>query len=681
MLPPASFAHEKDKIDRRWPAAVDTSKSARLNEFFDGDCRRRRHHPARRHVQRRDARADAAGPCRHLGPHLVPLYVLNVTYPLVDDEIVRFCKGKQAVLVVEEGQPDFIEQALRQSCARRDLPTRLLGKGVLPMAGEYTVAVLEEGVRGFIDACARLMLGNQPPLPDAAAVLDEPNRSGLWPKSSPPGRPGFCTGCPERPIFSAMKLVEQELGPHHVAADIGCHLFSILPPFNVGATTMGYGLGPASASALNVGEGKRAISFMGDGGFWHNGLNSSIGNAVYNKSDGVTVIVDNHYSAATGGQDLLSSRAVIAGATPGMHCRAVKGVGGRWVRQIDRTYDVARMRDTLREALTTASGPEGDRRLVECMLNRQRREKPLMQARKAGKRVVRPRFGVDPDVCTGDHACMRLSGCPSLSLKHTGDKLKDDPVAVVDNSCVGCGHCGEVANAAVLCPSFYRADIVENPELVWIAFLAPMRGAVIGACSAAVPLVGIWTPAPNMERPITIAVLAIGGQGGGVLVDWIVALAERQGWRAQSTSVPGVAQRTGATIYYVEMHPPRPGRDAGLFAHGRARRRRYRYCGRMDGGRAGDTARPGDAGQDDADRLDPPHLRGVGEEKPGDGMADSGAVTARPASPRAVRGVRHGSAGRTGRQRRFVRRCSARCAAPRSCRSPRRVRGDRRFGW
>jgi TPP-dependent indolepyruvate ferredoxin oxidoreductase alpha subunit len=42
---------------------------------------------------------------------------------------------------------------------------------------------------------------------------------------------GFCTGCPERPIFSAMKLVERELGAHHVSADIGCHLFSILPPF------------------------------------------------------------------------------------------------------------------------------------------------------------------------------------------------------------------------------------------------------------------------------------------------------------------------------------------------------------------------------------------------------------------------------------------------------------------
>ena len=71
-----------------------------------------------------------------------------------------------------------------------------------------------------------------------------------------------------------MKLVEKELGPHHVAADIGCHLFSILPPFNIGATTMGYGLGPASASAFNVKADKRSIAMMGDGGFWHNGLAS-----------------------------------------------------------------------------------------------------------------------------------------------------------------------------------------------------------------------------------------------------------------------------------------------------------------------------------------------------------------------------------------------------------------------
>ena len=113
--------------------------------------------------------------------------------------------------------------------------------------------------------------------------------------------PSFCTGCPERPIFTALKLVERELGPHHVSCDIGCHLFSILPPFNIGATTMGYGLGGAGASAFNAKADKRAISFLGDGGFWHNGLTSSIGNAVFNKSDNVTIIVDNGYTSATGG--------------------------------------------------------------------------------------------------------------------------------------------------------------------------------------------------------------------------------------------------------------------------------------------------------------------------------------------------------------------------------------------
>ena len=67
------------------------------------------------------------------------------------------------------------------------------------------------------------------------------------------------------------------------------------------------------------------------------------------------------------------------------------------------------------------------------------------------------------------------------------------------------------------------------------------------------------SPAIDQTRPLSIAVLAMGGQGGGVLVDWIVALAESQDWIAQSTSVPGVAQRTGATIYYVEMIPGRTG--------------------------------------------------------------------------------------------------------------------------
>ena len=301
-------------------------------------------------------------------------------------------------------------------------------------------------------------------------------------KTVPTRPPGFCIGCPERPIFAATKLVEQELGEHHIASDIGCHLFSINAPFNIGSTTMGYGLGPASASAFNdKSANRRSISFLGDGGFWHNGLTSSIGNAVFNDNDGVIVIVDNYYSAATGGQDILSSRADnTSRSTKHPIKQAVEGMGVTWVRQIDRTYNVGKVQATLKEALTTDhTGPKVIIASSECMLNRQRREAPILRkAVSDGKRMARTRFGVDEDICTGDHACIRLSGCPSLSVKTLDDPLRDDPVAAIDQDCVGCGNCGEVADAAVLCPSFYQADVIENPS--WLdSTLSKARNALI----------------------------------------------------------------------------------------------------------------------------------------------------------------------------------------------------------
>jgi len=103
---------------------------------------------------------------------------------------------------------------------------------------------------------------------------------------------------------------------------------------------------------------------------------------------------------------------------------------------------------------------------------------------KAGRRVVRTRFGIDDEVCTGDHSCIRLSGCPSLVVKPSPDPLRSDPVAHVNNGCVGCGLCGEVADAAVLCPSFYKADIVQNATW-WDRLVWSLRSKVIGALASA----------------------------------------------------------------------------------------------------------------------------------------------------------------------------------------------------
>ncbi|TMM49309.1 indolepyruvate ferredoxin oxidoreductase subunit alpha [Sulfitobacter sabulilitoris] len=464
VLPPASYLHEQDKINKRMPAAIQYVKEHRLNERFGAGtgkvgivCQGGMYNGVVRALQR-------LGLADDYGEGDVDIYCLNVTYPLIEDEFLAFCKGKDAVLMVEEGQPDYIAQAFGAMLHRAGARTRLLGKDLLPMAGEYTGQVMLDGLRRFFRDHAPDLLSAQDIAPNAAPVPTE--LAGL--ADVVPGRPpGFCTGCPERPIMAATKLVEQELGQHHISSDIGCHLFQIMPPFNLGATTMGYGLGPASASAFNdSAANRRSISFIGDGGFWHNGLTSSIGNAVFNQNDGVIIIVDNYYSAATGGQDVLSSRAFNRTKSTNHPIeKAVRGMGVNWVRQIDRTYDVARVRDTLKEALTTAeTGPKVIIASSECMLNKQRREKPQRaKAMADGKRMVVPKFGIDDEICTGDHACIRLSGCPSLTLKYTGDPLRDDPIAHIDETCVGCGNCGEVADAAVLCPSFYQADRVVNP--------------------------------------------------------------------------------------------------------------------------------------------------------------------------------------------------------------------------
>ncbi len=480
VLPPASFLHEREKVQQRWPAAQRFIVEHGLNEIHEGELGHigvillgGMSNNVLRALKLLD-QADAFGDSR------VPLYILNVAYPLIDEEVVRFCSGKQAVLVVEEGQPDYHEQHLNTILRRHGLDTKVHGKDLLPMGGDYTVAALVKALRGFLEQHHPAAFAKPVALP-----MPSPRAAEVAPLL-PPRPPGLCVGCPERPIFSSLKLVERELGEHHVSADIGCHLFSIMPPFNIGATTMGYGLGASSASAFaagpQLGAAKKAIAVMGDGGFWHNGLTSGIANAVFNRHDNLFLIVDNNYSAATGGQDIPSSRALNPNRST-MHPieSAVRGVGVNWVRTIKRTYDVAAMRAALQEALSSREpGPKVVIAQSECMLNRQRREKPATaKAIGAGERVQKERFGVDAAVCSGDHACMRVSGCPSLTLAPSGDALKPDPVAHVDEHCVACGHCGEVADEAVLCPSFYKAHKVHNPGALEI-WRARWRTRLVG---------------------------------------------------------------------------------------------------------------------------------------------------------------------------------------------------------
>jgi indolepyruvate ferredoxin oxidoreductase, alpha subunit len=477
--PPATFRQENDKIKRRLPAAQRFIVEQGLNEHLG---------PAGGEVgiivqgglfNVLNGRLALAGLSDGLGGVSVSTLVLNVVHPLVPEEVARFCAGKKAVLVVEEGAPDYLEQAIGQILRKAELQTRLHGKDVLPMAGEYTPLAIAKGLAAFGDRYGLAMMALHAWLASMDDHRAEVDRAMGVPLPARP--PTFCTGCPERPVFSAMKLLRREMGPVHVSADIGCHSFATFAPFSQGNSILGYGMSLASAAAVSGTQTRRPISVMGDGGFWHNGLITGVAGAVFNKDDSVLIVMNNGYSSATGQQDILSTQQDKEGRGRGLDIEAaLRSMGVPWIRRV-RTYGITAVVDTLREALRT--GTKGLKVIIadgECQLARQRRLRPEMaRMAAAGRRVVRTRFWIDPEVCTGDHSCIRLSGCPSLTIKPSEDPLRTDPVAHVNNDCVGCGLCGEVAHAAQLCPSFARLDIIANPT-PWDRLRRRLSLALIG---------------------------------------------------------------------------------------------------------------------------------------------------------------------------------------------------------
>jgi indolepyruvate ferredoxin oxidoreductase, alpha subunit len=489
--PPAIFPQERKKSEVRLPAARKFIAEHGLNEHFSGDdssvgivVQGGLYNNLVRALQVLDLAnsfSDDRGGCR------IPILALNVVYPLVPEEITAFCAGKSAVLVVEEGQPEFIEQDIATTLRRADVPTRLHGKDLLPMAGDYSAEVLVRALARFL-ALHAPSIDTSPGARWLEGVEASRARAAQLLGALPARPPTFCIGCPERPVFSAMKLVAGDVGRPHISVDVGCHAFATFEPFSQGNTLLGYGMSLASSAGVGPLSARRPVAIMGDGGFWHNGLLSGVASNLLNHGDAVLVIMKNGYASATGTQELLSSppedaRTAAVGRSATYADKTIektlKGLGVKWLRTV-HNYRVADMMNALRSAYTTRK--PGLKVIVaegECQLERQRRLRPQLAARlKSGKRVVRTRFGVDEDVCSGDHSCIRLSGCPSLTVKTSSDPLKLDPVAHVNNGCVGCGLCGEVAHAAILCPSFFRAEIVQNPN-PWDRLIERLRGALI----------------------------------------------------------------------------------------------------------------------------------------------------------------------------------------------------------
>jgi indolepyruvate ferredoxin oxidoreductase alpha subunit len=330
---------------------------------------------------------------------------LGMSYPLPPRLVHEFASGVDRLIVIEELDP-FLEEEIRL------MGVECEGKGIFPMCGEFDTRVVREGA---IEAGL---------LPESALV----SLTGLDKPEIPARPPVLCPGCPHRSVFHVLNKRRVS-----VAGDIGCYTLGLLPPLSAIHTCgcMGAGIGVAHGAA-QAGIGERMVAVIGDSTFFHTGM-PALANVAYNRSDVVTIILDNRITGMTGHQHNPGTGLTLqVQETPHLELESlVQSLGIERVKTVP-AYDVRAVDETLKDFLK-AEGPSVLIVREECAL--------LPEARKRWLPLE-----VIADACNGCTMCFRI-GCPAILKSQELDAKTQRPKALIDPLlCAGCEVCAQ------LCP-------------------------------------------------------------------------------------------------------------------------------------------------------------------------------------------------------------------------------------
>ncbi len=328
---------------------------------------------------------------------------LGMTYPIPPKLVREFAARVKRLIVIEELDP-FLEEEIRLAGIDCE------GKSIFPLCGEFDPRVVRESAirAGLLPESAHVPV----------AELDKPEI---------PGRPPvLCPGCPHRPVFHILNKHKVA-----VAGDIGCYTLGLLPPLSAIHTCgcMGAGIGVAHGAA-QAGIGERMVAVIGDSTFFHTGL-PALANVAYNRSNVITLILDNRTTGMTGHQQNPGTgRTLQMQESPQLDLEPlVRALGIERVKTV-RAYDVAGVEKAIKEYLQ-AEGPSVLIVREECAL--------LPSAR---KRWLPLR--VNAETCNGCTMCFRI-GCPAILKSDELDAKTQRPKALIDVTlCTGCEVCAQV---------------------------------------------------------------------------------------------------------------------------------------------------------------------------------------------------------------------------------------------
>ena len=330
---------------------------------------------------------------------------LGASWPLPEGLLRRFCESVDRVLVVEELEPFIEREALALGLA-------VEGKQHFPRVGEFSPEILRAGF-------------------EKAGVLEPRDKRAGWTPEPLARPPVLCAGCPHTSSFMAVRA-----SGARVAGDIGCYTLACLDPLRGLDTTvsMGSSIGNAVGMAM-AGDTKPVMATIGDSTFLHAGIPALI-NAVYNQANITVLLLDNHITAMTGGQEHPGTGKTLRGdEAPKVDYEAlVRAIGVKWVRTVD-SYDLANMYQVLREAIAYkgVSVIISDR---PCVLD------PV--------KIKGPALRIANEQCNACQSCMNL-GCPAMTWGE--DTFEGRHKVKIDESlCIGCTLCAQVCTVDCIKP-------------------------------------------------------------------------------------------------------------------------------------------------------------------------------------------------------------------------------------
>ncbi len=336
---------------------------------------------------------------------------LGMTYPIPPRLVRDFAARVDRLLVIEELDP-FLEEELTL------LGVECEGKSIFPLCGEFDPRVVRDSAikAGLLPESAQVPL----------AGLAQGRGEKVEMPELPPRPPVLCPGCPHRGVFH---VLNKRRVP--VAGDIGCYTLGLLPPLSALHTCgcMGAGIGVAHGAA-QAGIGERMVAVIGDSTFFHTGL-PALANVAYNRSDIVTIILDNRITGMTGHQQNPGTGLTLQlQEVPPLELEPlVRALGIDRVKTVP-AFDVKAVDETLKEFLQ-AEGPSVLIARDECALlpNARKRWLPL-------KAIA--------EKCNGCTMCFRI-GCPAILKSDELDEKTQRPKALIDPLlCTGCEVCAQV---------------------------------------------------------------------------------------------------------------------------------------------------------------------------------------------------------------------------------------------